>query len=356
MAHSTPPHDPMAKPVLVGGLLILGAAVFVLVTNLFNTIEKNSTRGLDDPANLQNPSLEQDLKRIGMVKTVDKSIAPVARTGEQVYQALCTNCHAAGTLGAPKIDDKAAWEPRLAQGLKGLVTSAINGKNQMPAKGGDPSLTEQEITDAILYMTGKAGIDLAKADAAAPAESAAAPAAAPAAQAATPAPAATQAAAPTPAAAPAAQAAAPAPAAPAEPAAPAAPAPAAAPATPAPAAAPAAPAPAAAPAAPAPAAAPAAPAPAAAPAQAQQAAGASSTVEGEKVYKSLCFSCHDVGVSGSPKLTDKAAWAPRIATGMETLYTSALKGKNLMPARGGNPALTDAQIKAAVDYMVVQAK
>lgn len=334
MAHSTPPHDPMAKPVLVGGLLILGAAVFVLVTNLFNTIEKNSTRGLDDPANLQNPSLEQDLKRIGMVKTVDKSIAPVARTGEQVYQALCTNCHAAGTLGAPKIDDKAAWEPRLAQGLKGLVTSAINGKNQMPAKGGDPSLTEQEITDAILYMTGKAGIDLAKADAAAPAEPAAAPAAAPAAQAATSA----QAAAPAPAAAPAAQAAAPAPAAPAEPAAPQAPAPAAAPA------------------APAPAAAPAAPAPAAAPAQAQQAAGASSTVEGEKVYKSLCFSCHDVGVSGSPKLTDKAAWAPRIATGMETLYTSALKGKNLMPARGGNPALTDAQIKAAVDYMIGQAK
>lgn len=334
VAHSTPPHDPMAKPVLVGGLLILGAAVFVLVTNLFNTIEKNSTRGLDDPANLQNPSLEQDLKRIGMVKTVDKSIAPVARTGEQVYQALCTNCHAAGTLGAPKIDDKAAWEPRLAQGLKGLVTSAINGKNQMPAKGGDPSLTEQEITDAILYMTGKAGIDLAKADAAAPAEPAAAPAAAPAAQAATSA----QAAAPAPAAAPAAQAAAPAPAAPAEPAAPQAPAPAAAPA------------------APAPAAAPAAPAPAAAPAQAQQAAGASSTVEGEKVYKSLCFSCHDVGVSGSPKLTDKAAWAPRIATGMETLYTSALKGKNLMPARGGNPALTDAQIKAAVDYMIGQAK
>lgn len=335
MAHSTPPHDPMAKPVLVGGLLILGATVFVLVTNLFNTIDKNSTRGLDDPANLQTSSLEQDLKRIGMVKTVDKSIAPVARTGEQVYQAICSSCHATGTLGSPKVDDKAAWEPRIAQGLKGLLNSAINGKNQMPAKGGDPSLTEQEITDAILYMTGKAGIDLAKADAAAPAEQAAAPAAAPANQAAAPA----QAATPAPAAAPAVQAVAPAPAAtpaPTEPAAPQAPAPAAAPAAPAPAAAPA--------------------AQATTPAQAQQAASAGSTVEGEKVYKSLCFSCHDVGVSGSPKLTDKAAWAPRIATGMEALYTSALKGKNLMPARGGNPALTDAQIKAAVDYMVGQAK
>ena len=338
MAHSNPPHDPMAKPVLVGGLLILGATIFVLVTNLFNTIDKNSTRGLDDPANLLNSSIEADLMRIGVVKTVDKSIAPVARTGEQVYQALCTNCHAAGTLGAPKIDDKTAWEPRVAQGLKGLVTSAINGKNQMPAKGGDPTLTEQEITDAILYMTNKAGIALANADAA-PAEQAA--------------PAATQAATPAPAAAPAAQAAAPAPAAPA-----AAPATQTAAATTAPAA-PAAPE-APAPAAPAPTAAPAtqASAPAAqatAPAPVQQ-AGASSTVEGEKVYKSLCFSCHDVGVSGSPKLTDKAAWAPRIATGMEAMYTSALKGKNLMPARGGNPALTDAQIKAAVDYMVGQAK
>lgn len=86
----------------------------------------------------------------------------VARTGEQVFNTVCTACHTAGILNAPKIDDKAAWEPRAAKGLQGLLASSTAGLNQMPAKGGDPSLTEQELSDTIIYMTGKAGIDLAK--------------------------------------------------------------------------------------------------------------------------------------------------------------------------------------------------
>ncbi|QTR55250.1 cytochrome c5 family protein [Thiothrix unzii] len=86
---------------------------------------------------------------------------------------------------------------------------------------------------------------------------------------------------------------------------------------------------------------------------ATKAAGA---VDGEKVYKGLCFSCHDSGVAGAPKLGDKAAWAPRIATGNDALHTSSLKGKNAMPAKGGNPALSDAEVMAAVDFMVSKAK
>ena len=86
----------------------------------------------------------------------------VARTGEQVFNTVCTACHTAGILNAPKIDDKAAWEPRAAKGLSGLLASSTTGLNQMPAKGGDPSLTEQELSEAITYMLGKAGIDLSK--------------------------------------------------------------------------------------------------------------------------------------------------------------------------------------------------
>lgn len=85
-----------------------------------------------------------------------------ARTGEQVFNTVCTACHTAGILNAPKIDDKAAWEPRAAKGLQGLLATSTTGLNQMPAKGGDPSLTEQELSDAITYMLGKAGIDLGK--------------------------------------------------------------------------------------------------------------------------------------------------------------------------------------------------
>lgn len=66
--------------------------------------------------------------------------------------------------------------------------------------------------------------------------------------------------------------------------------------------------------------------------------------------------CHAAGVAGAPKLTDKAAWATRIAQGKDTLYTSSLKGKGAMPAKGGNPSLSDADVKAAVDYMVGQTK
>lgn len=116
-----------------------------------------------------------------------------------------------------------------------------------------------------------------------------------------------------------------------------------------------------APAAPAPeASAPATPAPAAsAPAAssgAAPAAGASSgggdLALGEKVFNANCVSCHGAGVLGAPKVGDKAAWGPRIAQGKDTLYTHALNGFKMMPPKGGNAALKDEEVKAAIDYMV----
>ena len=76
----------------------------------------------------------------------------------------------------------------------------------------------------------------------------------------------------------------------------------------------------------------------------------------EQVYKSACAVCHDAGVAGAPKLGDKAAWAPRIKTGMNALYANSIKGKGTMPPKGGNMATSDADVKAAVDFMVSRAK
>ena len=59
---------------------------------------------------------------------------------------------------------------------------------------------------------------------------------------------------------------------------------------------------------------------------------------------------------GAPKTGDKAAWQPRIGQGVPTLYTHALNGIRAMPPKGGNPSLSDAEVKAAVDYLVAQAK
>lgn len=83
---------------------------------------------------------------------------------------------------------------------------------------------------------------------------------------------------------------------------------------------------------------------------------AASAADGEGVYKGLCFSCHDAGIAGAPKLGDQAAWEPRLALGMDSLYETTIKGKGAMPAKGGNPALSDEEVKAAVDYMIAQSK
>ena len=89
--------------------------------------------------------------------------------------------------------------------------------------------------------------------------------------------------------------------------------------------------------------------PAAAPAAAAKGGEAG---KGKPVYDATCHVCHTAGVAGAPKLGDKAAWAPRLKQGMEALYTSSLKGKNAMPPKGGNLSLADADVKAAVDFMV----
>lgn len=113
---------------------------------------------------------------------------------------------------------------------------------------------------------------------------------------------------------------------------------------------------AAAPAAPAVAAAPATPAPAvaAAPAAPQTQAVAAAG-GGEALYKQACAACHMTGAANAPKLGDKAAWAPRLAQGVPALVQNAIKGKGAMPPKGGSTA-PDADVRAAVEYMVTASK
>ena len=85
------------------------------------------------------------------------------------------------------------------------------------------------------------------------------------------------------------------------------------------------------------------------------------TTDGKAIFDHLCTTCHSTGAAGAPKITDKAAWAPRIKEGIATLIQHAENGYhgpdgNFMPPRGGNPALTDAQVEATVKWMVSQVK
>jgi len=102
-----------------------------------------------------------------------------------------------------------------------------------------------------------------------------------------------------------------------------------------------------------------APAPASAPAPAPVAAAPAANLElGKSVYGKACALCHAAGVGGAPKPGDKADWGPRVAQGNEVLYKHALEGftgqKGQMPAKGGNAALSDDEVKAAIAYMVAQ--
>ena len=394
MEHHPQKKEPLTLYLLIFGAVILALTVFALVNNLGNTISGNSVDTQAKDTYFQE-AMAKVLEPIGNVTAIDKSLAPVERTGEQVYAAVCAACHANGLLGSPTLGDKVAWAPRAVAGLSALVTSAINGKGSMPARGGDPSVTDAEIRSAILHMTKDTGLNLD-----APAEAASAEAA----------PAASEAAAPVATAEVAAvAAAAPVVAAVAGPSgeevygkacvachtsgllgspklhnkadwearaalgldalvtsaingkgamparggnpaitdeeiraailymvdgtgllAPAA-----------------------------------APAPAAVPAPEATVAPATETATiapvvnlaaGIETYAANCFVCHDTGAVGSPKLGDKAAWAPRLAKGPEALYISAINGLNVMPAKGGNPSLEEDAIKAAVDYMISAAQ
>jgi cytochrome c5 len=89
-------------------------------------------------------------------------------------------------------------------------------------------------------------------------------------------------------------------------------------------------------------------------------AAAAGKADGKKIFDSTCTVCHGAGIAGAPKVGDKAAWAPRIAQGVNVLYAHAIGGLTgkggVMPPKGGNLALSDPDVKAAVDFMVAASK
>jgi cytochrome c5 len=181
------------------------------------------------------------------------------RSGEEVVKSTCAACHQAGVAGAPKIGDKAQWAPHIKGGQQHLVESAIKGRGAMPPKGGNASLTDDEVARAVVFMANQSGAKFKE-----PAQKPQAVAAAP--------------------------------------------------------------------------------------------AGKAGAADGKKVFDSTCTACHATGVAGAPKPGDKAAWAPRIKQGMDALVQSVLKGKGAMPPKGGNASLSDADVRAGVEFMVSQSK
>jgi cytochrome c5 len=167
---------------IVAGLLAPLLAIFLIVQLVLGIQQEHQADASSAAA--QQATVER-IKPFAQLVALDPNAPRVERTGQQVYDAVCTSCHAAGALGAPKFDSKGDWGARIGQGFDTLVKHAINGIRQMPARGGDPDLSDIEVARAVAYMANSGGAKFKEPEAPAPAAAAAsAPAAAAAAPAA----------------------------------------------------------------------------------------------------------------------------------------------------------------------------
>ena len=242
--HSGPIRTP--KQLLLASALFFIVPVFIIIGLVFAVTKANKPAA--GAVNTEK-AVAMRIQKIGSVEIRD--VNRVLKSGEEVYKAQCTACHAAGLAGAPKTGDTGAWAARIKTGYDALLTSALKGKGAMGAQGGG-EYDDIEIGRAVVYLTNAAPV-------------------------------------------------------------------------------------------------------AAAVATAPVAAVKVAANAGEALYKQACSACHVAGVAGAPKSGDKAAWAPRIKTGIDAMTASVIKGKGAMPPKGGSAA-SDAEIRATVEYMASAAK
>ena len=245
-------------------VVVIVASFLVPVIGIVLLVQLVTSQRGADPNALTPESVAKRLQPVGHLELGAGGGAAGGKSGEEVVKTVCAACHQTGVAGAPKIGDKAAWGARFREGLNAMVKDAIKGIRGMPPRGGNPTLSDDEVARAVVFMANQSGAKFKEPAPKAPAQKPGAVAAA-------------------------------------------------------------------------------------APAKAGEA-------DGKKVFDSTCTACHATGVAGAPKLGDKAAWAPRIKQGMDTLLQSALKGKGTMPPKGGNASLSDAEVRAAIEFMVSQAK
>ena len=297
-----PQHEaPIKTPAQLIAAIIAGFAVPIVIIVLLAIYADNSTRTGAGTDSLSDAEVSARIAPLAQVDIRDANAPRVYKTGEEVYKAVCSACHATGAAGAPKFTNSADWAPRIAQGFDTLWHTALSGKGAMPPRGGTSpdDYSDYEIARAVVYMANNSGGTFPEPpvpSAAQAASGATAAAAAPASGAAADAGAASQAAAALAAIASV---------------------------------------------------------PAAAPPAGAQTADASQA--GKVLYQQVCQACHAAGVLGAPKFGNKDDWAPRLKDPMDVVYNYALHGKGAMPPKGGSNA-SDADVKAAVDYMVTAAK
>jgi cytochrome c5 len=248
--HASPIKTPR-QLITVVVLAFVVPVVLIILLATFVTSQKTGGAGSDA---MTPEAIAERLRPVGTVAFAGAPTGPrTLQSGEAAYKLACSACHATGAAGAPKTGDTGAWAPRIKQGFDTLVKHAVEGFKAMPAKGGNADLDPIEVARAVAFMGNQSGAKFKEPDAPAPAATA---------------------------------------------------------------------------------------------------KGTART--GEQVVKAACGNCHYEGLHGAPKIGDRAAWTKRASLGLDAATAQAIKGHDAMPSRGGLANLTDAEMKAAIQYMFTQ--
>ena len=154
--HSSPIKTP-------GQLIAVVVLAFIIPITVIAMLAHLAISSLDpeqDKAAMSDEAVAKRLKPVGEVAVADPNAPVMAKSGKEVYDAVCLACHGTGALNAPKVGDKSAWGKLLPQGLEKLTQSAIKGVKQMPPRGGNPDLSDLELARAIVLMANQSGGNL----------------------------------------------------------------------------------------------------------------------------------------------------------------------------------------------------
>jgi cytochrome c5 len=167
-AHTGPIKTPKQLAWAVLFAFVVPIIVIILLANYVTT----DTKPAAGTAALEAQAVAARIAPVGHVEVKDVNDVAAMKSGEQVFQAQCSACHATGAAGAPKLGDAAAWGPRIKSGFDALVHSALKGKGNMgPQGGGD--FSDFEVARAVTYMANQGGGKFGEPKMAAPAASAA---------------------------------------------------------------------------------------------------------------------------------------------------------------------------------------
>jgi len=154
------------KSVLETVGVVVGSFIFAIVVIVAATKKENPepTKNVVENTVVEEKVAEADVKPVAEVKVAEAATEKAGDSGsisgEKIAQKNCALCHASGMMNSPKIGDKEQWAPRIAQGKEMLVNNAIMGIRTMPAKGGNPSLSDAEVAAAVVWMANSSGGNL----------------------------------------------------------------------------------------------------------------------------------------------------------------------------------------------------